>query len=329
MTLTLINRPKLVLYIHGKGASAAESEHYKPLFPDCEVIGVDYRSDTPWEAGPEINAIVSKLSGTYEDIILIANSIGVFFCMHAGIDRLVRKAFFISPVVDMEQLIGVELTGEWLDFIRSHPVEWDVPTHILFGGNDNLIPLDAIRAFAEKHGASLTVMENGEHWFHTTEQMLFLDHWIRQHRYSFITLRDRPDLENKAAEWFHGKWSVPEEAYLECMDQYISRQTELGWYLCLDGDRNIGGLGVIENDFHDRKDLTPNICAVYTEENYRRQGIAGRLLNMAVEDLRAKGISPVYLVTDHVGFYERYGWEFLCSVQGDGEPYLSRMYIHL
>ena len=158
-------------------------------------------------------------------------------------------------------------------------------------------------------------------------------HFIRTRkmgsRYSFITLRDRPDLKNTAAAWFHSKWSAPEEAYLACMDQYLSHQTELGWYLCMDGDRIIGGLGVIENDFHDRKDLTPNICAVYTEEAYRGQGIAGRILDQAVEDLRVKGVSPVYLLTDHTGFYERYGWEFLCMVQGDGEPYLSRMYVHL
>ena len=73
----------------------------------------------------------------------------------------------------------------------------------------------------------------------------------------------------------------------------------------------VGGLGVIENDFHDRKDLSPNVCAVYTEEGYRGQGIAGRLLDIAVEDMRSKGISPLYLITNHVGFYERYGWEFL------------------
>ena len=150
----------------------------------------------------------------------------------------------------------------------------------------------------------------------------------REYRYSFITLRERPELKNTAATWFHSKWSAPEEAYLECMDQYLSHRTELGWYLCMDGDRIVGGLGVIENDFHDRKDLTPNICAVYTEEAYRGQGIAGRLLHQAVEDLRAKGISPVYLLTDHTGFYERYGWEFLCMAQGDGESYLSRMYVH-
>ena len=121
---------------------------------------------------------------------------------------------------------------------------------------------------------------------------------------------------------------VPKEAYLECMQDYLKGATELGWYLCLDGDKIIGGMGVIENDFHDRKDLTPNVCAVYTEEDYRKQGIAGVLLNMVVDDLKSKGISPVYLVTDHTGFYERYGWEFYCMAQGDGEPEMTRLYIH-
>lgn len=146
--------------------------------------------------------------------------------------------------------------------------------------------------------------------------------------YKYITLREKPELMIEAATWFHSKWHVPREAYLECMVAYLNNDTEYGWYLCLDEDRIVGGLGVIENDFHDRKDLTPNVCAVYTDEDYRCQGIAGRLLDMAVEDLRSKGISPVYLLTNHTGFYERYGWEFLCMAQGNGEPYLSRMYIH-
>ncbi len=143
-----------------------------------------------------------------------------------------------------------------------------------------------------------------------------------------VALRERPEKKEAAAEWFHGKWGVPAAAYLACMDDYLARETEYGWYLCLDGGGIVGGLGVIENDFHDRKDLRPNICAVYTEEAYRRRGIAGRLLYMAVEDLRSRGVSPVYLVTDHTGFYERYGWEFLCMAQGDGEPEPTRMYIH-
>lgn len=144
----------------------------------------------------------------------------------------------------------------------------------------------------------------------------------------FINLTERPSIKDEAAEWFHSKWRVPKEAYLECMDAFLNGDTDYGWYLCLDGDKIVAGMGVIENDFHDRKDLTPNVCAVYTEEEYRCKGIAGKLLNMVVEDCRQKGISPIYLITDHTSFYERYGWEFMCMVQCDGSPEMSRMYIH-
>lgn len=144
----------------------------------------------------------------------------------------------------------------------------------------------------------------------------------------FISIRELPEIKTDAAKWFSSKWGVPEEAYLECIEDYLNRKTEYGWYLCLIGERIAGGLGVVENDFHDRKDLVPNVCAVYTEEIFRGKGIAGRLLEMVVEDMREKGITPLYLVTDLTGFYECYGWEFLCMVQGNGEPGMSRMYIH-
>ena len=150
---------------------------------------------------------------------------------------------------------------------------------------------------------------------------------IDMRKYKYITLRQRPEIKDKAAQWFHEKWGVPAEAYLECMDSYLNGDTEYGWYLCLDGDKIIGGMGVIENDFHERMDLSPNVCAVYTEDDYRKQGIAGKLLDMVTEDMRSKGITPLYLVSDHIGFYEKYGWEFLCMVQGsDPEP--TRMYVH-
>ena len=146
--------------------------------------------------------------------------------------------------------------------------------------------------------------------------------------YKYITLREMPELNDTAAKWFSSKWGVPVEAYLECIDSYIGGQTKNGWYLCLDGDKIVGGLGVIDNDFHDRKDLAPNVCAVYTEEEYRCKGIAGKLLNFVVDDMRKNGVSPLYLVTDHVGFYERYGWEFLCMANGDYEDEPTRLYIH-
>ena len=112
--------------------------------------------------------------------------------------------------------------------------------------------------------------------------------------FSYIKLREKKDIKGDAADWFHSKWGVPKEAYLKCMDSYINGETEYGWYLCLNGEDIVAGLGVIDNDFHDRKDLYPNVCAVYTDENYRGRGIAGKLLNMVVEDMRSKNISPIY-----------------------------------
>ena len=84
--------------------------------------------------------------------------------------------------------------------------------------------------------------------------------------YTYIKLRERPELKEAAAAWFHGKWGVPVRAYLDCMDAYLGGETEYGWYLCLDGDRIVGGMGVIENDFRTRKDLAPNVCAGHTEK---------------------------------------------------------------
>lgn len=131
----------------------------------------------------------------------------------------------------------------------------------------------------------------------------------------------------RAAEWFHQKWGIPKEAYVESMELCLRKAGAVPqWYLVLDGERIAAGIGVIENDFHDRRDLTPNVCAVYVEEEYRCQGIAGEMLRLVCEDFREKGVDTLYLVTDHDSFYERYGWEFLCMVQGDGEPEMSRMY---
>ena len=192
-----------VIYIHGKGGSAAESEHYKSLFPDCEVIGLDYQTLSPWETGKEIRQAVADMKTRYEHITLIANSIGAFFSMNAGIEDMIQQAYFISPIVDMEQLItnmmtwanvteqelktaglihtefGENLSWDYMCYVRNHPINWRVPTHILYGSCDQLTSIDTISNFATEHHASLTIMPDGEHWFHTDKQLQFLDNWIR------------------------------------------------------------------------------------------------------------------------------------------------------
>ncbi len=147
--------------------------------------------------------------------------------------------------------------------------------------------------------------------------------------YRIIKIQEHPELKNYAAIWFHEKWNIPLEAYLESIDECMKNKTPVPqWYIVIIGDKIVGGLGVIENDFHNRKDLTPNVCAVYVEDDYRCKGIAGKMLNYVCDDMREKNIDTLYLVTDHTSFYERHGWEFLCMVQAEGEKNLTRMYIH-
>ena len=147
--------------------------------------------------------------------------------------------------------------------------------------------------------------------------------------YHIMNLREKPQWKQKAAQWFHGKWNVPVDAYLESIEESLNSENPVPqWYLAVKEEQIIGGIGVIENDFHDRKDLTPNVCAVYVEEEFRCRGIAGKMLETVCRDMKEKGIDTLYLITDHDSFYERYGWEFYCMVQGDGEEEMTRMYVH-
>lgn len=142
-----------------------------------------------------------------------------------------------------------------------------------------------------------------------------------------IALKDRPELIGTAADWFHEKWKVPVEAYLESMEE--SRTAKGGvpaWYVVPDiSGAIIAGIGVIANDFHQRPDLTPNLCALYVEETHRNRGIARQLLEHACEELRKAGVERTYLITSHTEFYERCGWEFYGMIpEEDGN--LIRMY---
>ena len=205
----------LVIYIHGKGGNAEEAEHYKKLFENCDVAGFDYKSETPWEFKDEFFSWAKEKFDTYKNVILVANSIGAYFSMNAisridaetggdknEITAKISRAFFISPIVNMEKLIcnmmawagvteaqleekktvstdfGENLSWEYLTYVRKNPIRWKIPTEILYGEHDDLTSLETVSEFAHAHNATLTVMNGGEHWFHTDEQMKFLDEWI-------------------------------------------------------------------------------------------------------------------------------------------------------
>lgn len=195
---------RCIIYIHGKGGNAGEAEHYQPLFADSDVVGFDYQSQNPWEAKQEFPHFVNSLRERYNSIVLVANSIGAFFAMSALSEKTVEKALFISPIVDMERLIqnmitwanvteeqlrtqkeiptefGETLSWDYLCYVRAHPITWNVPTCILYGEKDAMTSQETMTAFAERVHAPLTVMQDGEHWFHTEEQMAFLDSWVKE-----------------------------------------------------------------------------------------------------------------------------------------------------
>jgi len=142
-------------------------------------------------------------------------------------------------------------------------------------------------------------------------------------------IREHIELADKASVWFHSKWKIPIEVYRESIKECLKNNKNIPqWYVAIESYKIIGGIGVIENDFHNRKDLTPNVCALYVEKEYRCNGIAGKLLQYVTDDMNSFGIDTLYLITDHTSFYERYGWIFLCMVKEDKEPNMTRMYIH-
>ena len=192
----------IVIYVHGKGGSAEEAAHYRKLFPEAEVIGFDYHAAAPWEAKEEFPQFFAEQRKRCDSLTLVANSIGAYFSMSSLEEALIDRAYLISPVVDMEKLIcnmmlwagvseqalaekqeiptkfGETLSWKYLTYVREHPISWHIPTRILYGAHDDLTSLETISAFARQSGAELTVMPDGEHWFHTEQQMQFLDRWI-------------------------------------------------------------------------------------------------------------------------------------------------------
>ena len=193
-----------VIYIHGKGGSADEADHYKKLFnDDYEVLGFDYKAKLPWQAKEEFQNYFDLIIPQYNEILLIANSIGAYFSLISLSEKSISRALLISPIVDMENLIstmmkkakvseeelkakkvigtsfGEVLSWEYLSFVRKNPITWNIPTGILYGKKDDMTSLETITNFAHTINASLTIFDKGEHWFHTEEQMDFLDMWIK------------------------------------------------------------------------------------------------------------------------------------------------------
>ena len=174
---------KTILYLHGKGGNACEVEQYAKNCPDFYLHGVDYQGSLPWLVQEQIVSDYRILRREYDSVILLANSIGAYFAMHALQNCDIQKALLISPILDMEQLIldmmgwakvseqelaqkgeiptdfGETLSWKYLCFVREHPIDWKVPTEILYAEHDHLTSLQTVTRFAETHNAHLTILE--------------------------------------------------------------------------------------------------------------------------------------------------------------------------
>ena len=192
-----------IIYIHGKYGTAEEAEYYKKFFNEADIIGFEYTSEYPWDFQKEFSNFIDNIYIKYKKISIIANSIGAYFTMLSLTNKNIEKAFFISPIVDMEKLItdmmfleniteeelykkkkiktsfGETVSWDYLTFARKNPIEWNIPTYILYGENDDLTSYETILNFTNKSKANLTIMKGGEHWFHTDEQIEFLNNWIK------------------------------------------------------------------------------------------------------------------------------------------------------
>ena len=194
----------VIVYVHGKGGNAEEANYYRKFFnDDFDIIGFDYKSENPWDAKSEFSDYFDSIIPEYNKTILIANSIGAYFSLISLADKKIEKAMLISPIVDMERWIiammtraniseeelsikkeietpfGETLSWEYLSYVRKNLIHWNIPTEILYAEKDNMTSISTITEFSEKINSNVTVMPGGEHWFHTKEQMDFLDNWIK------------------------------------------------------------------------------------------------------------------------------------------------------
>ncbi|MCL2753756.1 MAG: GNAT family N-acetyltransferase [Defluviitaleaceae bacterium] len=128
-----------------------------------------------------------------------------------------------------------------------------------------------------------------------------------------ICITDKPNLKEVAAEFFHSRWGVPKHLYIESMEDSINTKMPYPrWYVMMDEDKIIGGFGLIENDFMntDECSFLPWVCAVYIDKEYRGQSLGAKMLAHATQQASKLGLEQIYLNTDHIGYYEQYGWEY-------------------
>lgn len=129
-----------------------------------------------------------------------------------------------------------------------------------------------------------------------------------------ISIREHPEYVESAIEYFQNNWATVKSMmiYDDSIRHSIDTESKLPhWYVLLDDDEEIVGCaGLITNDFISRMDLYPWICALHIDNEYRGNRYSELLIDRCKEDAKKNGFQNVYLCTDHIGFYEKYRFEY-------------------
>lgn len=193
-----------VVYIHGLYGNSKEADYLQLYSNKYDIIGLDYNDGNPWEVKNKIIEDFYEISKKYKSIYVVANSIGAFYTYMFLSNYNIKKAFFISPLVDMKKTIeklmdknnismetlinkktiilknGHTLSFDFLESLKQSP-SWNVKTHILYGEKDKVVDHNSIFEFVSNYDCSLTIMKNAGHYFHTPGQLKFVKKWINEY----------------------------------------------------------------------------------------------------------------------------------------------------
>jgi len=209
---------KIYICVHGRMSNKEEAQRlaekatergWQALSFDLPEHGERKDEGYPfnvWNGVHDLEIIGKYVKQNWSSISLYADSVGAYFSLLAYRELPLERCLFLSPILDMERLIrnmmkwfnvshemlkerheiptpmGETLDWDYYCYVKENPVEeWSIPTAILYGSEDNLTERDVINSFVERFDCDLTVLQGGEHWFHTDEQISFLEQWLGEH----------------------------------------------------------------------------------------------------------------------------------------------------
>ena len=128
-----------------------------------------------------------------------------------------------------------------------------------------------------------------------------------------ISVRENPEYKDRAIAYLQEIWEeMPPVIYEDCVSHCINSKSDLPqWYVLENEGEVVGCAGLVPNDFISRMDLYPWVCAVFVDERYRGNSYGSLLLEKAKADTKKAGFKHMYLCTDHIGYYERYGFKYI------------------